>query len=66
MTAPKPGQLVTINKIVYRAVKRQDGCLGCDLNDIILCPMVVDRRFEEPKINCALHDVILKRIKMSC
>lgn len=63
----KPGQLATINNVVYRARKKAFGCIGingerCDLDNVILCPCVKDPRFE-PRYNCAMYGVILKRIK---
>lgn len=59
----KPGQLATINDAVYRAYKRECGCAGCDLNDIFLCPCIVDRRYREPKYNCALDNIIFKLVQ---
>lgn len=58
----KPGQLITIKNIRYRVKKREDGCKGCALDDITLCPCVVDRRLGgEPKYNCFASGIILKR-----
>lgn len=62
MTSLKPGNLATIHNTVYRAKKRTNGCEGCDLNDFFRCPMIVDKRREEPKIDCLLHGVILKKV----
>ena len=59
----KPGQLITLNNTVYQAKSRENGCQGCDRNSINLCPMIVDRRFEEPRYDCETYGVILKRIK---
>lgn len=58
----KPGRLATINNVVYRAHKRVDGCKGCDLDDIFLCPAITDSRNPDKKINCALDNIILKRL----
>ena len=57
MTALKPGQLCTINNVVYRAVMRTHGCTGCALSDITRCPNVGKRRIE-----CWRYNVILKNI----
>ena len=62
MSSIKPGQFATINGTVYRAKKRSDGCKGCDLDSLTLCPCIVDRRHEEPKYNCALSDIIFKKV----
>ena len=60
MKTPKPGQYVSINNVVYRARKRKNGCERCILNDILLCPMIVDSRFEHgPEIDCNRYDIIL-------
>lgn len=62
-TILKPGRLITLNNAVYQAKLRENGCEGCDRNSINLCPMIVDRRFEEPRYDCKTYGVILKRIK---
>lgn len=62
MSQIKPGQFATINGTLYRAKKRVDGCKGCDLDSLILCPCVVDRRFESPKYNCELLNIIFKKV----
>lgn len=62
MKTPKPGQLCTINNVVYRAQKREKGCHGCDLNSITSCPNIVDSRFETPPLLCSSQGIILKRI----
>ncbi len=64
MKTPKPGQLCTINEAVFRAKKREPGagCKGCALEDIDLCPNVVDSRNGVPVLNCSINDIILKRI----
>ena len=62
MKTPRPGQLCTINNIVYRAYKRTEDCYGCDLNKFMLCPNIVDRRYEEPPLLCGLKGIIFKRI----
>lgn len=63
----KPGQLITIDNVVYRARKKAINCTGidgslCDLDNVALCPCIKDPRFE-PRYNCAMYGVILKRIK---
>ena len=59
----KPYRLITLGNVVYQTKPRERGCNGCDRNNINLCPMIVDRRFEEPKYDCFYYGVILKRIK---
>lgn len=58
----KPGQFAIINNTLYRAKKRINGCEGCDLDSLYSCPCIVDRRFEEPKYNCAILDIIFKKV----
>lgn len=64
MKTPKPGQLCTINNVVYRAKKRTNGCDGCDLDSILRCPNIYDYRqsFNPKKIDCTIKGIILKRI----
>lgn len=64
MKTPKPGQLCTINNTVYRAKSRTTscGCFGCDLDDIALCPNIVDSRNGVKMLNCVENNIILKRI----
>ena len=57
----RPGQIATIGSFVYRAKARTDECKGCDLEDLTLCPGVRIRN-AEPKINCGVCGIILKRI----
>ncbi len=57
----KPGQLCTINNVVYRAKKRTYGCTGCALNSIDMCPEITDFRSQR-KINCDIHGIILIRV----
>lgn len=59
----KPGQLCTINNVVYRAKRRTCGCRGCDLDSFAICPNVVDRRIRGNKVECCLDDVILIRLR---
>lgn len=56
----KPGRFATINSVVYRAKARTDGCKGCDLDDLTLCPGVKIKG--ESMINCAIDGIILKKI----
>ena len=62
MKTPKPGQLCTINNAVYRAKRRINGCYGCALNSIVMCPNVVDSRNGHPLLECAINDIILVRV----
>lgn len=34
----KPGQLAKVNGKVLRCKKREEGCKGCILNNLLLCP----------------------------
>lgn len=63
MNISKPGQLCTINNTVYRARRAVEGCKGCDLDDVFLCPNIIDRRTQSVPILCHIHRIILKRIK---
>lgn len=61
MKTPKPGQLCTINNVVYRA-KRRDiesiyPCTGCALDNLLLCPNIVG-----PKLECSSYGIILVRV----
>jgi len=51
----KPGQYASINGQIYRAKKRIDGCKGCVLNDMILCPMIANKK---KTVNCHVDDII--------
>lgn len=62
MKTPKPGQFCTINNEVYRAKRRTDGCTGCALDDLILCPNITDFRDKKPVLECALNDIILVKV----
>lgn len=62
MKTPKPGQFCTINKTVYRAKRRTNGCYGCALNNFISCPNIVDSRNGTPALECAINDIILTRV----
>lgn len=62
MKTPKPGQFCTINGIVYRAKKRVKDCNGCALDNILLCPNIVDRRQGKPELDCELNDIILIKV----
>ena len=59
----KPYRLITIGRCTYQSRPREKGCNGCDLNNLLTCPMIVDRRFEEPKYDCFHYGVILKRVQ---
>lgn len=58
----QPGQLCTINQVVYRACKRTKGCTGCSLNSLTMCPNIVDSRNGQRKVNCAMTNIILKKL----
>lgn len=62
MKTPKPGQLVTINNVVFRAKRRISGCKGCALDDLISCPNITDPRNGGPVLECSINDIILVRV----
>lgn len=62
MKVSRPGQLCTINNVVYRAVKRVNGCHGCALNSFELCPNIVDVRNGNKPLQCSIDNFVLKRI----
>lgn len=45
----KPGQLKNIDGKFLRCMKREYGCDGCILNDILLCPRLVRNRNNPPQ-----------------
>lgn len=58
----KPGQLCSINGIMYRAKKRTSGCTGCALDSILMCPNIRDKRYMlEKPLKCDQGDFILVR-----
>ena len=61
MKTPKPGQLCTINRVVYRAKKRTHKCYGCALNNH-MCPNIVDARNGVRPLECAIEGIILVRV----
>lgn len=62
MKTPKPGQFCVIDNVYYRARKRVNGCYGCALNNVVLCPNVIDSRNGVPRLECAINNIILQRI----
>lgn len=61
MKTPKSGQFFKFNGSIYRARKRTNGCKGCVLNNIILCPNIVDSRNGTPPLECESWDIILTK-----
>lgn len=64
----RPGSLCTINRVVYRAKKRDSehflDCTGCDLNSPFSCPNIAFANCNNKiTINCEDARIILKRIK---
>lgn len=59
----KPGQLHIINTVLYRAKTAENGCHGCDLNSIKLCPCITDLRKDTPKYDCRLSGIIFKKVQ---
>lgn len=62
MKKPKPGQFCYINNKLFRFAKRTNGCIGCVLNEIWLCPAIVDRRYNNVPFNCAGDGVIIVNV----
>lgn len=62
MKTPKPGQFCTIDGVVYRAKRREEGCKGCSFDPFLTCPNVVDTRTTERPLQCAINDIILVRV----
>lgn len=62
----KPGQFATIKNVLYRAKKQENGCEGCALASVFLCPNVKFRQKDDnnwPKLDCYTHDVILIKVE---
>lgn len=57
----KPGQIISINDTNYRAKRRTNGCEGCVLNDILLCPGVVIKNVGKA-LDCSTDDIILTNV----
>lgn len=67
MITLKPGQLCTINHVVYRAKKRDVTkfleCTGCALNSFFACPNISYANCNKlPEVDCDTYNVILVRI----
>ena len=62
MKTPKPGQYFWLNGVQYRAKRRTHGCNGCALDDVFLCPNIVDSRNGIRPLDCSLNDIILVRV----
>ena len=59
MKTPKKGQLCTINNVVFRAKERKyNCCIGCALDNILLCPNIV----HSEQLDCSANNIILVRI----
>ena len=58
----KPGQFYCLNDVLYPAKRRTDGCKGCALNDLSMCPNIVDSRFGTKPLGCSLDDIIFVRV----
>ena len=67
MKALKPGQLCTINKVLYRAKKRDPenylSCTGCALNNPFSCPNIAFQNVEnKTPLNCNVDGLILVKV----
>lgn len=62
MKTPKPGQLCTINNVVYRAYKAESGCEGCAFNNLYTCMGIVDGKTGQSKLDCRYKSIIFKRV----
>ncbi len=65
MKVSRPGQLCTINGVVYRAVWRTNGCKGCAFNDFELCPNIVDSRNGKKPLKCSDGYFILQKVSVT-
>ena len=54
----KPGQFFWRNGKCYRVMKRKNGCEGCALNEIYLCPSIRDIRYDTFNPECAANGII--------
>lgn len=62
MKTPKPGQFCSLDGVLFRAKKREDGCKGCALNDFFLCPNMNNSKKPEIVLECAVNGIILTRV----
>ena len=62
MKTPKPGEFFWLNRVLYQARKRKDGCKGCALYDISMCPNVVDSRNGVRELQCQQNNIILTKV----
>lgn len=58
----KPGQFFWFNKKCYRVKRRTDGCNGCALNQIYLCPTIRDVRYSGFNPECAANGIIFVKV----
>lgn len=63
----KPGQLCTINHVVYRAKKRRVTnwleCTGCALNNAFSCPNINFANYNKMQdIDCDRYGIILVKV----
>ena len=63
MKTPKPGRFYTINGVVYRVKKRTSlSCEGCALNNVFLCPNVVDMKNGHKEFDCANNNILFVKV----
>ena len=56
----KPGQIANVTGKMLRCTKREFGCEGCVLNDILLCPNCVKNGEKE---DCIENKIIFIPVK---
>lgn len=64
MKTLKPGQICTINNVVYRAKRKTNGCENCDFDgNMFYCPGIIDSKTLTVKVHCQQDNIILIRSK---
>lgn len=67
MKTIKPGQLCTINHVLYRAKRKESGhfldCTGCALNNPMSCPNIAFTNCDnKTPINCESDGLIFVKV----
>lgn len=59
----KPGQLCTVNRTVYRAQRKINGCEYCDFDgNIFMCPAIINSKTLTVKVNCHRDNIVLVKV----